>query len=107
MTYTIGQVEELTGVKSHTLRYWEEAVPGFSPEKDIGGRRSYTQQEIDLIFRLKYLITERKYTLEGAGQQVIREAVIAKNNSELIRQIHETRALLTRLYLQVKELKLN
>ena len=27
MIYTIGQIEELTGVKSHVLRYWEEVVP--------------------------------------------------------------------------------
>ena len=31
MTYTISQVEELTGLKPHILRYWEEVVPGFSP----------------------------------------------------------------------------
>ena len=60
MTYTIGDIEELTGVKAHILRYWEEVIPGFTPQKDAGGRRIYSQHELDLIFRLKYLITEKK-----------------------------------------------
>ena len=42
--YTIGEIEELTGVKSYILRYWETVIPGFSPQKDIGGRRIYTQR---------------------------------------------------------------
>ena len=27
MTYSIGEIEELSGVKSHILRYWEEVIP--------------------------------------------------------------------------------
>ena len=54
--YTIGQIEDLTGVKAHVLRYWEEVVPGFTPRKDMSGRRLYSQREVDLILRLKYLI---------------------------------------------------
>ena len=60
MTYSIGEVEELTGIKAHVLRYWEEVIPGFAPQKDMGGRRTYTQREIEMIFRLKYLINETK-----------------------------------------------
>ena len=103
MKYTIGQVEELTGLKAHILRYWEEAIPGFSPEKDIGGRRIYTQRELELIFRLKYLINEKKFTLEGAGQQIIREAESKRDNAEIIQLIHEARNSLTELYLHMKE----
>ena len=73
MTYTIGQIEDLTGVKAHILRYWEEVLPGFTPQKDMGGRRIYSQHEVDLIFRLKYLINEKKFTVEGAGQQILEE----------------------------------
>ena len=28
MTYSIGEVEDLTGIKAHVLRYWEEVIPG-------------------------------------------------------------------------------
>lgn len=102
MAYTIGQVEELTGVKTHVLRYWEEVIPGFIPEKDLGGRRIYTQQEVELVFRLKYLINEKKYTLEGAGQQIIREAEIKREKADILQQIQETRNLLLELYFKIK-----
>ena len=104
MEYTIGQVEDLTGVKPHILRYWEEVVPGFSPQKDMGGRRVYTQREVEIIFRLKYLINEKKYTAEGAGQQILEEAQALQDNADLIRQIHEARTELADTYLQLKRL---
>ena len=104
MTYSIGEVEELTGIKAHILRYWEEVVPGFSPQKDMGGRRVYTQREVEIIFRLKYLINEKKYTAEGAGQQILEEAQALQDNADLIRQIHEARTELADTYLQLKRL---
>lgn len=103
MTYTIGQIENLTGVKAHVLRYWEEVVPGFTPQKDLTGRRVYSQREVDLILRLKYLITEKKFTAEGAGQQIMEEAQTVQDNAELIQQIRETRQLLTDVYIQLIE----
>ena len=69
--FSIGEVEELSGVKAHILRYWEEVIPGFAPQKDIGGRRTYTQRELEIIMRLKFLIYEKKYTIEGARNQLI------------------------------------
>lgn len=103
MSYTIGEVEELTGIKSHILRYWEDVVPGFAPQKDNAGRRIYSQHEVDLILRLKYLINEKKFTVEGAGQQIIEEAQAVQNNAEVIQQIRETRQLLTDVYFKIKK----
>lgn len=101
MNFSIGQIEELTGVKAHVLRYWEEVVPGFTPQKDSGGRRVYSQREVDLIFRLKYLINEKKFTAEGAGKQILDEAQAVQDNAELIQQIRETKALLTEIFMAV------
>lgn len=100
--YTIGQIEELTGVKAHVLRYWEEVVPGFTPQKDLSGRRVYSQREVDLILRLKFLVNEKKFTAQGAGRQIIEEAQTVQNNAEIIQQIRETRKLLTELYFSTK-----
>ena len=101
--YTIGQIEDLTGVKAHVLRYWEEVVPGLAPRKDMSGRRLYSQREVDLILRLKYLINEKKFTAEGAGRQIIEEAQAVQDNADLINQIRECRQLLTETYLKVKK----
>lgn len=101
--YTIGQIEDLTGVKAHVLRYWEDVVPGFTPQKDLTGRRVYSQREVDLILRLKFLINEKKFTAEGAGQQIMEESQAVQDNAELIQQIRETKALLSDIYFKVKK----
>ncbi len=105
MTYSIGEIEDLTGVKAHVLRYWEEVVPGFSPQKDLGGRRSYTQHDLELIFRLKYLINEKKFTAEGAGQQILEEAQAVQDNSDIIEQIRKARQELSETYIKLTKNK--
>ena len=105
--YTIGEVEELTGVKSHILRYWETVIHGFLLHKDIGGRRIYTQRELEIVMRLKFLIKEKKFTIEGAREQIISEVDLIAENATLLKQIHDLRKDLTDLYMCVKNMKEN
>ena len=102
MTYTISQVEEVTGIKPHILRYWEEVVPGFSPKKELSGRRIYSQRDLELIFRLKYLIIKRKFSAQRAGQQILQESQIVSDNSDIIQQIYECREELVNLLFSLK-----
>nr|WP_318661222.1 MerR family transcriptional regulator [uncultured Treponema sp.] len=95
MAYSIGQVEELTGIKPHVLRYWEEIIPGFAPQKDFGGRRIYSQKQLDMIIRLKFLIYEKKYTIEGARDQLIAEAQAVADNAEVMQKIQSIRSQLS------------
>lgn len=101
--YSIGQVEEITGVKSHVLRYWEEVIPGFAPQKDFGGRRVYSQKEIDMINRLNFLINEKKFTIEGARDQIIAESQIVSENFDIMQDIHELRQELSEALLTIKK----
>ena len=73
-SYSIGEMEELTGIKTHVLRYWEDVIPSLAPKKDLGGRRVYSQRDFQTIMRLKYLIQERQFTNEGARAEMIAEA---------------------------------
>ncbi len=100
--FSIGQVEELTGVKAHVLRYWETVIPGFAPSKDIGGRRIYTEREVELIMRLKYLVQEKKYTIEGARDKIIEDSDAVNSQAELMKEIHDLRHELMDLYFYVK-----
>lgn len=71
--YSIGEVEQLTSLKTHVLRYWEEVIPFIRPRKDNQGRRFYSDRDVELISRVKYLVQEKKYTLEGAGERLMIE----------------------------------
>ena len=73
MGYTVGDVEKLLRVKSHVIRYWEKEIPLIQPVKDIYGRREYRDRDLQIFFRLKYLLYNRRFTLEGAREQLYRE----------------------------------
>lgn len=106
-SYSIGEMEELTGIKAHVLRYWEEVIPSLAPKKDLGGRRSYSQRDFQTIMRLKYLIQERRFTIEGARSEMIAEAsAYVSSQQELssaLQMIGELRSSLTELYITVKK----
>lgn len=47
--YSISKVSQLTGVSSHTLRYYEKIGLLRSPERKGGGVREYTETDIQFI----------------------------------------------------------
>jgi DNA-binding transcriptional MerR regulator len=102
----IGEVEEITGIKAHVLRYWEEVIPSIAPQKNFGNRRVYTQRDIQTVRRLGYLINEKKFTIEGARAQIIAEAGLVHaagdTTATLLRQVNELKGDLTELYFLVK-----
>jgi len=72
-SYGIGDVERLLRVKIHVIRYWEKEIPLIQPVKDTYGRRMYRDRDLQIFFRLKYLLYERRFTIEGARTQLYRE----------------------------------
>ena len=79
-SYSVGEVEKLTGVKAYTLRYWEETVAFLSPKKDGFGRRIYSKKDIEIIFRLKFLILQQGFSIQQAQKQILLEK---SDNSKL------------------------
>ena len=68
--YSIGEVGELTGLKAHVLRYWETQFDVISPTKNRAGNRVYKAKDVETILLVKHLLYERRYTLEGARQEL-------------------------------------
>jgi len=64
--FTIGEVSELCGVKSHVLRYWEQEFSQLRPMKRRGNRRYYQHHEVLLIRRIRELLYEQGFTISGA-----------------------------------------
>jgi DNA-binding transcriptional MerR regulator len=95
-TYTIGEVEEITGIKAHVLRYWEEQLPSLAPQKALSGRRTYSDADLRLFKRLNHLITENRYTIPGARQRIIEEEAAARR-SDLFREVRDIREELARV----------
>src|SRR5499427_6678312 len=64
--FRIGEVSELVGVEPYVLRYWETEFPNVGPKKSGTGHRMYRRKEVELLLEIKYLLYEKKYTIEGA-----------------------------------------
>lgn len=101
--YLIGEVEKITGVKAHVLRYWESIIPGISPKKDYMGKRIYSQREIDLIIRLKHLTQTQGLSIKAARKQMMLDAEVMEAELSALSTLHDIRAQLTEMYLMLKK----
>ena len=68
--FTIGEVSELCGVKPHVLRYWEQEFTQLKPIKRRGNRRYYQHHEVLLIRRIRELLYEQGFTINGARHRL-------------------------------------
>jgi DNA-binding transcriptional MerR regulator len=68
--FTIGEVSELCAVKPHVLRYWEQEFSQLKPVKRRGNRRYYQHHEVLLIRRIRDLLYEQGFTINGARHRL-------------------------------------
>lgn len=54
-TFSIKDIENLTGIKSHTLRIWELRYNILSPERSDTNIRKYNNEELKKILKISYL----------------------------------------------------
>src|SRR6266480_6324552 len=72
--FKIGEVSELLGVEPYVLRYWETEFPVLQPKKSGTGHRLYRRKDVELLLRIKHLLKEKRYTIEGARQTLQSES---------------------------------
>jgi DNA-binding transcriptional MerR regulator len=68
--FTIGEVSDLCGVKPHVLRYWEQEFTQLKPLKRRGNRRYYQHHEVLLVRKIRELLYEHGYTINGARNKL-------------------------------------
>lgn len=68
--FKIGEVAKIVGVKPYVLRYWETEFPELAPGKSKSKQRLYRRKEVELILKVCDLLHERRFTIEGARQQL-------------------------------------
>ena len=68
--FTIGEVADLCGVKTHVLRYWEQEFTQLRPVKRRGNRRYYQHHEVLMIRRIRDLLYEQGFTISGARNKL-------------------------------------
>ena len=75
--YRIGEACKQLDIQPYVLRYWETEFPVLSPRKSKAGQRVYSEEELQLIQRIKQLLYEEGYTIAGAKKKL--EAELASS----------------------------
>ena len=79
--YSISEVSEITKLKAYVLRYWETEFSQLSPPKNRAGNRTYRQKDIDIILKIKDLLYNKKYTIDGARNRLKGKDSDSSNNN--------------------------
>ncbi len=72
---SIGKVSKIVDLPQSVLRYWETVFDVLRPEKSDGGTRGYTQADVDLIFEIKDLLYNKKFTITGARKTLSNQTI--------------------------------
>jgi len=102
--YSIGEVSEITTIEPHVLRYWETIFKDLTPRKNKAGNRTYREEDITFILKLKELIQKKKYSTAGAKKILEQEKEGVNTGSEELplppdakKDLHEIKLFLTKL----------
>jgi DNA-binding transcriptional MerR regulator len=88
--YRIGEVSLITGLPASVLRFWESEFPSIRPKRTDSGQRLYRKGDIELILRIKHLLYEKKFTIQGAKEdlkKLSRPEAHEKNEATAIEEI--------------------
>lgn len=81
--FTISEVALLCDVKPHVLRYWEQEFVQLRPMKRRGNRRYYQHHELLMVRRIRSLLYDEGFTIQGARNQLRSHAGESADPSEL------------------------
>lgn len=84
-TYRIGEAAAKLNLKTYVLRFWEMEFSEIDPIRTEKGQRLYTEKDIALLGRIRYLLHERGLTIEGARRVLEEEAArgVAYRDAEI------------------------
>src|SRR5438046_10671354 len=71
--FSFGEVSDLCAGKPYVRRYWEQEFAQLKPVKRRGNRRYYQHHEVLLIRRIRDLLYEQGFTINGARHRLDNE----------------------------------
>ena len=101
--YSISEVSKITGLKQYVLRYWETEFPELHPAKNRAGNRIYRDKDIDLIKKIKSLLYDEKFTIEGARHKLREEEDFDNSQMRLHFGLSKPRKLIEEIRKEAEE----
>ena len=101
--YTISEVATMVEEEAHVLRYWETEFAQLRPKKNKAGKRIYKRADVDTIFRIRHLLREEKYTLEGARRALSVKPETIAVEGDAVSDLAGVRGLLEQMLERIRE----
>jgi DNA-binding transcriptional MerR regulator len=87
--FRIGEVSKLAKIPAYVLRFWESEFPRIRPKRTDAGQRLYSRADIELILKIKMLLYEKKFTIQGARQHLsVRSRKDEASEKQLLADLH-------------------
>ncbi len=80
--FKIGEVAKLSKLPEYTLRYWETEFEALRPEKSKKGQRVYQKKDLEMVFLIKRLLYQQKFTIAGARKELAASSKKADSKKE-------------------------
>lgn len=93
--YSITEVSEMFGITQSNLRFWEKEFKQLRPHRTPKGIRSYTNEDIQLVKQIIYLVNEQKLTLDGARRKLTEKKDDVAKMQELSERLKSVRSELS------------
>lgn len=87
---TIAEVADELDVATHVLRFWESKFPQIKPMKRNGGRRYYRPDDVELVRKIRDLLYNQRYTIEGVQKLIKEKGLKAFIGEEIMPDFFET-----------------
>lgn len=87
---TIAEVADELDVATHVLRFWETKFPQIKPMKRNGGRRYYRPDDVELVRKIRDLLYNQRYTIEGVQKLIKEKGLKAFIGEEIMPDFFET-----------------
>ncbi|OQY05052.1 MAG: hypothetical protein B6I22_08135 [Desulfobacteraceae bacterium 4572_123] len=99
--FKIGEVSEIAKVPTSVLRFWQTEFPRINPKRTSSGQRLYRRNDVELILKIKTLLYEKKFTIQGARQKLKtgskkKEPIHPLTLDEIRTELHSIRDILSK-----------
>jgi DNA-binding transcriptional MerR regulator len=87
--YSISEVANMFNVNLSNLRFWESQFKQLKPKRNEKGTRFYTQDDIQVVKQIIFLINEQKLTLEGAKRRLGQKKDSIAKQQEVVERLRK------------------
>ena len=102
---TIGEVSKMMQTPQHILRFWEDSFPQLNPLKRKGGRRLYSESDINLLRRIKELLHDEGYSIKGVKSYLSKKKINDVTNEGKLRVSDEVSEKLEEIKATLQNIK--